>query len=96
MPTQIPKGGWDIKGTWFSVPKVNGGSSVLLCCPGCGEMMYLPHEIASDGTVSPSVECPIKKYCPGEENCIHHQILCRTDKCNWHQFIKLEGWNSNA
>jgi uncharacterized Zn finger protein len=50
---EIPKGSG--RGTWRSV---RAGSSVRLTCPACGFDAELDHEIARDGTVTPSVECP--------------------------------------
>jgi hypothetical protein len=31
---------------------------VMIWCPKCGMRSYLDHEIAGDGTVTPSVVCP--------------------------------------
>jgi hypothetical protein len=44
-----------------------------LTCPN-GHIAQLDHEISSDGTVTPSVDCPV-------------------DDCDFHEFVKLEGWN---
>jgi hypothetical protein len=43
------------KGTWRPV---RGGVSARLTCPRCGLDAELDHQIAADGTVTPSVECP--------------------------------------
>jgi hypothetical protein len=51
---EIPKGTG--KGTWRPV---RGGGSARLTCPGCGYDAELNHEIGADGTVTPSVECPM-------------------------------------
>jgi hypothetical protein len=32
--------------------------TALVACPQCGREAMLDHEIAADGTVSPSVQCP--------------------------------------
>ena len=46
------------KGTYRIVTTEAGNRHVLLCCPGCGAGGFLDHEIAADGTVTPSVVCP--------------------------------------
>jgi hypothetical protein len=43
------------KGTYR---KVRNGTSARLTCPNCGLDAELDHQIAKDGTVTPSVECP--------------------------------------
>lgn len=39
---------------------------VLVSCPTCGQVAQLQHEIALDGLVSPSVQCPAR--CGFHEN----------------------------
>ncbi len=41
---------------------------VSLKCPSCGRSMCIPHAIAADGTVTPSVICPY-------ENCGWHVFV---------------------
>ena len=41
-------------GTWMSL----GKGIVLFTCPNCGTIGTFDHEIAPDGTVTPSVVCP--------------------------------------
>lgn len=43
-------------GTWRGSPPDVG--SVRVACPGCKVSYYLDHEVAADGTVSPSLDCP--------------------------------------
>jgi hypothetical protein len=31
---------------------------VVVCCPDCGEVAELDHEVSANGTVSPSLDCP--------------------------------------
>lgn len=46
-------------GTWKPV-YVDMKRTAKLACPGCGNAAVLDHEIAPDGTVTPSVECPFE------------------------------------
>lgn len=58
------------KGKWWPLSDERNGEprlSASIHCPGCGQKYYLDHEIASDGTVTPSVECPT----PG---CFHDHV----------------------
>lgn len=50
------------KGTW-RLWKSGERSSVFFCCPTCGELGMLNHEVNADGTITPSVQCP-KEKCP--------------------------------
>lgn len=34
------------------------GKNVYVVCPGCRERYRLDHDVAADGTVSPSLDCP--------------------------------------
>lgn len=43
-------------GTWM--PTDNG--KAVISCPKCGQFGSLDHEIASDGTVTPSLVCTTK------------------------------------
>lgn len=43
-----------VKGSWRRF----GRAAVVICCQGCGFVARLPHEVAADGTVTPSVVCP--------------------------------------
>ena len=38
------------------------GGDVLVTCPGCGLEAYLDHDVAKDGTVTPSLDCPKCPY----------------------------------
>lgn len=49
---------------WWSI-----GESVFVVCPGCRTTLRLDHAVADDGTISPSLDCPI----PG---CAFHDF-CR-------------------
>lgn len=54
----IPRSDWK-KTAW-------GDKTVYIVkCPGCGREYPLDHEVAADGTVTPSVECPT---CPFHDN----------------------------
>ena len=54
-------------GTWnrFKVP---GGHSILMCCPNGHIGSLDDHDIATDGEVSPSVQCP-------DESCDFHDMV---------------------
>jgi len=44
-----------------SIPKTHWkkvGSEVVVTCPGCNLKAYLDHDVAADGTVTPSLDCP--------------------------------------
>jgi predicted RNA-binding Zn-ribbon protein involved in translation (DUF1610 family) len=60
-------------GTWKGLLTPEGRKASFTC-PKCGQLGSLAdHNIAPDGTVSPSVVCP-------------------TAGCDFHEFIRLEGW----
>jgi hypothetical protein len=42
------------KGCWEKVE----GFGVRVHCPGCGSGYFLDHDVKSDGTVTPSLDCP--------------------------------------
>lgn len=44
------------------------GGNIMARCPECGEIYLLDHEVASDGTVTPSLECPT-------EGCSFHEMI---------------------
>ena len=51
------------KGEWAMVT-LDGKTEPLLSCPGCGTKSFMSnHEIANDGSVTPSVGCPIDLEC---------------------------------
>lgn len=45
---------------------IDGKVTARVKCPGCGMMFALDHDIAKDGTVTPSLVCPV---------CDHHSIV---------------------
>lgn len=51
------------KGQW----KLDSHGRVFCCCPGCGQIARLNHDITSDGMLSPSLECPT-------EGCHFHRF----------------------
>ncbi len=55
-------------GTWWLwMPHSEGLSSrVCIKCPKCGRIGMLDHDVADDGTVSPSLDCP-------SEGCAFHE-----------------------
>ncbi len=63
--------------TWRGV-ELDGKRSATVCC-GNGHVAYLDHEIAQDGTVTPSLQCPVEV----------------PQVCGWHEMIKLDGWDGD-
>lgn len=58
--------------TWKPVTSDGRRTAMLVCSNGhAGSIAN--HEIASDGTVTPSV-------------------VCATENCSFHEFVKLVGW----
>lgn len=49
----LPKGHWTrtAQPTWK-------GRTVFLCCPVCGQVASIPHQINAQGVAHPSVACP--------------------------------------
>lgn len=45
------------RGTWLAI-LIDGVRSARVTCLDCGKSYALDHEIAADGTVTPSVACP--------------------------------------
>lgn len=54
-----------MKGTW-RLWKGGERPCVFFCCPKCGELGMLDHEVNADGTITPSVQCP-KAQCTFHE-----------------------------
>jgi uncharacterized Zn finger protein (UPF0148 family) len=54
---------------------LDGKRTVKVQCPHCGTWAYLDHEIAPDGTVTPSACCPV-------EGCEFHEDI-RLDGWRW-------------
>lgn len=50
-------------GQWYPVQRDGGGTTANICCPECGRFSHLRHQIAEDGSVSPSVVCPYTEDC---------------------------------
>lgn len=46
------------KGEWFPVTS-DGRLTARVGCPGCGQVATLDHDILADGTITPSVMCPV-------------------------------------
>ena len=57
---------------------LDGQRTARVACPQCGYTALLDHEIAADGTVTPSVICP-----RGDDK-----------QCTWHANVRLAGWLS--
>lgn len=47
-------------GAWVPV-LLDGKPTARITCPECSECYLLDHEVAANGTVIPSVDCPTKK-----------------------------------
>lgn len=66
---------------WSPVNDRSGVIKASVCCPN-GHLMALKHNVAADGTVSPSIVCTgWAGGKPGER-----------EPCDWHVFARLEGW----
>lgn len=50
---------------WRPTIEVGGKRSASIICPLCTQRSYLDHDIAADGTVTPSIVCPA-------EGCTFH------------------------
>ena len=58
----IPPGG-PAPGQWRVI-----SGAVWVSCPTCGQVGTLDHEVAADGTVSPSLVCP-------RDGCAFHEYV---------------------
>ncbi len=58
----IKKGGW----------KRCSNGWVFVCCPGCGQVARINHDIDNDGKVTPSLDCPT-------ETCHFHRFAMLLD-----------------
>lgn len=64
------------KGRWKRITS-DGKPTAIITCPSCGGFGSLAnHNIAADGTVTPSLVCPWTKELG----------------CSYHEMGKLEGW----
>jgi hypothetical protein len=62
------QGGQISRGEWRLL-KARGKLSAMVRCPKCGlEASLLDHEIAADGTVTPSMQCP-------KDGCDFHETV---------------------
>lgn len=63
-------------GEWTSLPighwALSDGGSIFLCCPECGMVSRMPHEVHDSGGVSPSVVCPYNKKELRDPPCTMH------------------------
>ena len=68
-----------VKGHWRpALIQETGQRTATVSCPTCGNVSSLSgHEIAADGTVTPSLGCPWK---------------IGDLPCTFHDWIKLDGW----
>ena len=60
---ESPRGTWfplPVSGTWVIGVRTMAGARVMVhvCCPDCGRVCYLAHDIGPDGTLHPSLVCP--------------------------------------
>ena len=46
------------RGEWFPVT-AEGRLTARVACPECGQVATLDHDILADGTVTPSLDCPV-------------------------------------
>ena len=54
-------------GTWARL-----GGEVYVCCPGCGSLAALDHDVDQEGRVTPALQCP-------SESCCWHRIVKLAD-----------------
>lgn len=59
---------WPKPGEYIQV-LYEGKPTARIGCPGCGQSGILDHEIADDGTVTPSIQCP-------GDDCGYHETGC--------------------
>lgn len=45
-------------GEWFPVTS-EGRLTARVACPDCGQVATLDHDILADGTITPSLDCPV-------------------------------------
>jgi hypothetical protein len=51
------------KGTYRRLGRYQSSEhTAIIACADCGEESILDHDIAPDGTITPSVECPACKW----------------------------------
>lgn len=67
--------------TWLPT-KGPGGLSASMVCPNGHDGSIRAHEIAADGTVTPSVVCHGVKQGPGYVK----------EDCDFHDHVRLVGW----
>ena len=69
-----------------------GKLSVSISCPRCGGVASLSgHAIDAQGDVTPSVVCP-----HDIEQVELRPLGEVTVKCDFHEFVRLEGWTEGA
>lgn len=65
----LKQSNWYVPGTWKGLMKSDGHRSASVTCPLCKKNYALTnHDIAADGTVTPSVVCPT-------EGCTFHEMV---------------------
>lgn len=87
----IPRVAWKIV-------ERDGKPVVKMCCPACGIWADLDeHEIAADGTVTPSVVCAnagnlSQVVVESDQSLKVERIGDRALPCTFHENVRLEGW----
>lgn len=71
-------------GTWWPL-QWGDKLKARIACPKCGRGCVLPHEVAADGTVTPSVVCAYT----GRVECPHEQ-------CDFHDTARLADWSTST
>lgn len=67
-------------GTWKPL-LWDGRNTARITCPKCGRTSVLPHAVAADGTVTPSVVCAYSAV-----------VECPHERCDFHDMARLLNW----
>lgn len=91
---EIPKGPDDdiwqkVPLTWRALSYSDGHKGATVSCNKAHSCTLTDHDIADDGTVTPSLECPIELKA-AEEN--ESNVVCPQTLCGWHENVKLLDW----
>lgn len=85
---ELPRGpdddGWHkVPLTWRLLKYADGHLGATVSCADGHSCTLTNHDIASNGVVTPSLQCPIGPKSGDEE-----------EECGWHENVKLLDWKS--
>lgn len=91
---ELPRGpdddGWHkIPLTWRSLKYADGHRGATVTCSNGHSCTLTNHDIASNGIVTPSLDCPGGLEAAEDSGS---NLVCPNDDCTWHENVRLLDW----